>query len=177
MQTRTTRLETTVQTTRKTNQVDICLDRIQDPAVRDALAGILTLVNYIVGTGIDTQGTLKARNGISSGLAEDTGLVMWTVKKGKLLPDSGAEDHFEKVGVPGRILGVNGWSQFEGTEAWRGMGRTTSSGTVFLSVESGAPPSLENTVVFQNADAVNSNAYRAIIFYQPYDIDRQRGFL
>lgn len=161
--------------TRKTNQVDIDLTTIKDESTRIAFAKILELVNSFVGTGLDTEGTLSARNGIKSGFANDASLIMWTIKKDTILPDTGSEDHYQTVKVPGRILGVCGWAQFNGTTAWRMMDRDNAATTIHVSIGSGAPQNFENTVVFQNSDTANKNSYRAMIFYEPTVIDRQSG--
>lgn len=163
-----------MRTTRKTNQIDIDLGSIKDEPTRIALAQLVGLVNSMSGTGIDTEGTLKARNGMASGFADDTGLIMWKVVKGTL-GVTGAQSHYSSYTLPGRVLGVSGWAQFAGTTEWRLLGRASATNTVFISNAATAPQNYENVVVFQNSDATHENGYRAVIFYEPTVIDRQAG--
>ena len=166
-----------MQTTRKTNQVDIDLSSIKDEPTRIALSQILVLVNSMVGTGVDTEGTLKARNGIQSGFADDSGLLMWKMVGRSLPADTGGEDHHDTIMVPGRIYGVIGWSQFNGTNEWRAINRASATTTVYIEQGTGTPRPFENVVAFVNSDPTHANLYHAIIFYQPVEFDRNRGFV
>lgn len=160
--------------TRKTNQVDIDLSKISDEGTRIAVAQLQEAMNDLIGKGLDTEGFVKARLGVAAGVGGETNPLCWQDVAGDIKPNTGAQDHYDTVKVQGRIFGVVGWAQYAGSEEWRGMGRSTVTDSIFITNGVGAPFNLEDTVVFQNTDLSNRNAYRAVIFFQPSVVDRAR---
>lgn len=167
-----TKRETTVPTRRR-NQIDIDLNKVQDQYAREALAQLLHVINDLVGKGLETQGTVVARGGIASGESDDSRVTMERVAIGVLPANTGAEDHYCSVKVPGRIVSVAGWCQALGAkDDWRALSRAAVTGTIYLNQLMGAD---EKTIYLFNADTGNANSYRCVIKYVPDTINREVG--
>jgi hypothetical protein len=173
---------------RKKTQIDINLDRVQDEGAREALRGLLEFVNGLVGKGLETDANVKAREfgnhnkeffvdadgqvtarafrtygsfGRQGAEKEVPGYMKFSIREG-VLEDSDTID----LKIEGKVLGVVGWTQFNGH----------ASQMVPMRINSGAAPATQNyfgvttdsltdTVHVVNSDAVNDNRYRVLIFY------------
>lgn len=140
--------------TRKTTQIDLALERIADPATREVLSQLVDMVGAIAGRGISTQGKVHAQGGIETA---NGGAFKVKLFNGTLAA-SDYQDHI----VSGVIVGAIGYSQVQGTEAWRQINRgAVGSGPYIEALSNGAVDRLR--VV--NGDVTNANGYRVAIFY------------
>lgn len=148
--------------TRKSNQIDLQVNNVQDLVVKEALVQIADFINTMVGVGIVTDGSVKAIKGFNAGDKTFKAMLF-----SGTLGNVGSTDPANQrlLVVPGKIIGATGHAQFNGTSEWRVMNRGSTTTSVYFKNGDGAI----DRVMITNSDATNDNVYRVIIFYTETD--------
>lgn len=148
--------------TRKTTQIDLRVENVQDPVVREALVQLADTINIMTGFGFTTDGFVKAAKGFNA----DDKTFKVKLFRGNLAATGSSGLSQSLLIVPGLITGAFGYAQYDGTTEWRLMARGSSTNSVYF--ENGSSNAVDRIRVL-NSDASHSNGYRAVIFYTEYD--------
>lgn len=138
---------------RRKNLLDISISSIKDEAIRIAFERVSTFVSNLISHGFETIGAIKAR----SINLNDGGEFKAIVKTGRL----DADDNI-KYSVPGKVIGVIGWTQEGGGSNWEIIEDSNSDDKILFRHTVTAN---QSTVSIYNGDSSHSNAYKLIIFY------------
>lgn len=148
-------------TTRNRNQLPINLEGVKDPIVRDVFENLINFIITLTGTGLETNGYVKA----SELLIADGGSLKYRLFHGVLGAAGAAGDQII-IPVEGKIQGVTGWTQYNNLDQWTLMDSQGSANRIFFQNSS---DSLEDKVKIKNLHSKELR-YRAIIFYTDKDI-------
>jgi len=161
--------------TRKNHQLDINLSSIKDNAVRSALDSIVSQVNALsqnisVSTSVKAQ-KISTHNELfkvdedgmvrCNSLNIDGGGPIKMKSYSGTLTGGGTTTLSFPTGT--KIMGISGWSQYDGN-----AGQYAPLG-IFSDTVLAVYPSGSNSIVLLNDDAVDSNDYRIIVFYNDRD--------
>lgn len=157
--------------THRVNQLDVDLSKITDAGTREAVSSIARYVNETTQK-VRTSGTLRGRdisnedNTAQIGKdgtvycralnVEGSGPFKIATYEGSL---AGGGTVTLNLGAQAKIIGVFGWSQYDGNAGvYAQMGVFSSTVLVLYT-------STSNSIVLVNDDAVDTNAYRIVVFY------------
>lgn len=164
--------------TRRLNQFEAGVERIEDPFAREAIQNLFALVQSLNADGFETNGKMTCRdiftpNGFRTDNGDIEGISLNLNEGGafrtKVFADSLANSTSKVIPAPnGIVLGFVGWTQTtsstSGTTIWAPIETTITSTRIFLRTASGALTNTERIELRNNSGA--TRLYRGVLFYK-----------
>lgn len=147
-------------TQRRNNQIEVGLERIEDPATREAFENLLRYVQGIAGGGISSFGRLDCESLVFAG--ESTPIKV-RVFEGELDDSTGSKYEVHHK-VEGRVLGACGMFFLSGSLNSIGSGPlpASPSGSEFVRWF----PTAYDSVAVRNFNNANDSTYSLVVFYK-----------
>lgn len=171
---------------RRAAQLEVALERIQDPIIREAFEGVIAMVRNIQGDGLESTGPVSGSTGTFSNgdITLANGRVSFEEMRCGIdqhisfrVLEGTIDDGDSLVIYPpnGKIWGVVGWVESEATRSgtgetqWEPIPYGTSAGTssdkIYLR-SVGSNYNLSDRINIANSSGTDGLKYRIIVFYQ-----------
>lgn len=170
-------------TTPKSNILDIDLSKIKDEPTKEAMNGLIRFVTDLFAIGVKVDGSMSAKDmtinskafavdavgNVAAASFATTGAQIGgdgysPIKQFKMKAFFGKNGASASTTIhaDGSVIGVTGWTQSFGS-SWHPMHQSGAiAGANYVGASS---PSDYNKIKITNADGVNSNSYRLMVFY------------
>ena len=164
--------------TRKLNQFEAGIERIEDPYTREAIQNLFALVQSLNSDGLHTNGKIACKDIFTkSGFRTDEGAVEATslniadggVFRTKVFVGTLANGASTTIAAPsGIVLGFVGWTEtttaVSGVHVWSPIMTTITATRIYLRTASGTETASERIQIYNGTGA--TRPYRGVLFYK-----------
>jgi len=147
---------------RKKNQLEVSLERIEDPYAREALSNLVSYVNEMGASGVSTAGQVRCEN-LRFG---DSPSFKAQLFSGVLA--SSANDGQVILKVPGIYVGLIGFTQIAGQSAFVPLQQAAAAIINFDRAYIFVGDAAEGVLIMNTGD--HPVRYRAMLFYTDEDL-------